>query len=93
MAVLKYDGKIRSKYLIFVILLAILNKLQKQNNSKANLLVKIVCILIYENDQLHNLLAQLLMDTEILEEIARLGYLRLTEKAFGFWNDQYEYIY
>ncbi|NIR51126.1 hypothetical protein GWN75_22285 [candidate division KSB1 bacterium] len=32
-------------------------------------------------------------DTEILEEIERIGYLRLTEKAFEFWGDPREDVY
>ncbi|NIR72070.1 hypothetical protein GWO43_21195 [candidate division KSB1 bacterium] len=44
-------------------------------------------------DELHKLLEELLTDTEILEEIERIGYLRLTEKAFEFWGDPREDVY
>ena len=43
--------------------------------------------------ELQYFLTQLLHDKELLEEIERLGYLRLTEKAFEFWNDPREDIY
>lgn len=43
--------------------------------------------------ELQNFLSQLLAEKDILDEIERLGYLRLTEKAFEFWNDPRENIY
>ncbi|MGH7453066.1 MAG: hypothetical protein ACRENG_17080 [bacterium] len=36
---------------------------------------------------------QLPAKKDILEEIERLGYLRLPEKVFEFWNDPRENIY
>jgi hypothetical protein len=42
---------------------------------------------------LQHFLSQLLAEKDILAEIERLGYLRLTEKAFEFWNDPREDIY
>lgn len=44
-------------------------------------------------EELHVFLTQLLQDEEISEELERLGYLRLTEKAFEFWNDPREDVY
>jgi hypothetical protein len=43
--------------------------------------------------ELQHFLSQLLTEKDIIEEIERLGYLRLTEKAFEFWNDPRENIY
>lgn len=44
-------------------------------------------------EELHKLLEKMLTDTKIVEEIERLSYLHLTEKAFEFWNDPREDIY
>lgn len=38
-------------------------------------------------------LSRLLSDDEIIQEIERLGYLKLTEEAFEFWNDPREDVY
>ncbi len=43
--------------------------------------------------ELQHFLSQLLAEKGILEEIEQLGYLKLTEKAFDFWNDPRENIY
>ncbi len=43
--------------------------------------------------ELQHFLSQLLTEKDIIEEIERLGYLRLTEKAFEFWNDPRENVY
>ncbi|MCI0695608.1 hypothetical protein L0337_26835 [candidate division KSB1 bacterium] len=43
--------------------------------------------------ELQHFLSQLLAEKNILEEIERLGYLKLTERAFEFWNDPRENIY
>jgi hypothetical protein len=39
------------------------------------------------------LLLRLLVEPAISDEIERLGYLRLTERAFDFWNDPREDLY
>ncbi len=39
------------------------------------------------------LLKKVLQDPEISGELERLGYLRLTERSFDFWNDPREDIY
>lgn len=39
------------------------------------------------------LLLRLLVEPGISDEIERLGYLRLTERAFDFWNDPREDLY
>ncbi len=38
-------------------------------------------------------LTRLLSDDEIIQEIERLGYLKLSEEAFEFWNDPREDVY
>ena len=43
--------------------------------------------------ELQTFLEKLLCDDELRQEIERLGYLSLTEKSFGFWNDPREDIY
>lgn len=45
------------------------------------------------NAELQNFLAQFFSDEELLGEMERWGYLKLTEKAFEFWNDPREDIY
>lgn len=43
--------------------------------------------------ELQEFLAKLLSDSDLKEEIDRLGYLKLSEKSFDFWNDPREDIY
>ena len=43
--------------------------------------------------ELQRFLEKLFCDDELRQEIERLGYLKLTEKSFGFWNDPREDIY
>jgi hypothetical protein len=43
--------------------------------------------------ELQGVLTQLLQDSEVSQEIEKLGYLRLTEKALEFWNDRREDTY
>jgi hypothetical protein len=43
--------------------------------------------------ELQRFLMELLQDSDISQELERLGYLRLTEKAFEFWNDPREDVY
>ena len=43
--------------------------------------------------ELQKLLSKLLSDNHIIEEVERLGYLRLSEKSFQFWNDPREDVY
>ena len=43
--------------------------------------------------ELENLLVKLFSDADIKDQLERLGYLSLTEKAFEFWNDPKEDIY
>jgi len=38
-------------------------------------------------------LSYLFSDQEVSEEIERLGLLKLSEKAFDFWNDPREDVY
>jgi hypothetical protein len=45
------------------------------------------------NHELQTLLSQLLSDNHIIEEMERLGYLRLSERSFQFWNDPREDVY
>lgn len=46
-----------------------------------------------EEKDLWLFLARLLSDDEIIQEIERLGYLKLSEEAFEFWNDPREEVY
>ena len=39
------------------------------------------------------LLARILVEPKLREELDRVGYLRLSERAFDFWNDPREDIY
>jgi hypothetical protein len=43
--------------------------------------------------ELQRFLAQFFSDEELVGEMERWGYLKLTEKAFEFWNDPREDIY
>jgi hypothetical protein len=43
--------------------------------------------------ELQRFLAQFFSDEELIGEMERWGYLKLTEKAFEFWNDPREDIY
>lgn len=45
------------------------------------------------NAELQRFLVQFFSDTELVAEMERWGYLKLTEKAFEFWNDSREDIY
>jgi hypothetical protein len=45
------------------------------------------------DSELQELLTRLFREDHIREEIERLGYLKLTEEAFAFWNDPREDIY
>lgn len=45
------------------------------------------------NTELQSFLSKFFNDKELLAEMERFGYLRLTEKAFEFWNDPREDIY
>lgn len=38
-------------------------------------------------------LSLLFQDNDIIAEIERMGYLKLSEKSFAFWNDSREDIY
>ncbi len=40
-----------------------------------------------------DLLLRILLEPKITEELDRIGYLRLTERALDFWNDPREDIY
>ncbi len=41
----------------------------------------------------HYLVSLLFKDSDILQEVERLGFLKLSEKSFEFWNDPREDIY
>lgn len=43
-----------------------------------------------QSKELQHFLSQILSDKTIMEEIERMGYLKLTEKAFEFWHDPRE---
>ncbi len=43
--------------------------------------------------ELEKFLTELLSVEELQAEIEQAGYLRLTEKAFDFWNDPREDVY
>jgi len=45
------------------------------------------------NAELQRFLSQFFSDAELVGEMERWGYLKLTEKAFEFWNDPREDIY
>jgi len=45
------------------------------------------------NAELQSFLSQFFSDKELVGEMERWGYLKLTEKAFEFWNDPREDIY
>ena len=38
-------------------------------------------------------LHRLLLETETMDEIQRLGYMRLIDRSFDFWNDPLEDVY
>ncbi len=43
--------------------------------------------------ELELLFAHFFSDEELLRELERLGFLKLSENAFSFWNDPREVIY
>ncbi len=43
--------------------------------------------------ELEKFLSHFLTDPELTEEIERMGYLKLAENAFSFWNDPREDVY
>ena len=43
--------------------------------------------------ELQDFFSKLLSDSKLKEELERIGYLKLTENSFGFWNDPREDIY
>lgn len=45
------------------------------------------------NTELQRFLSQFFNYEELVGEMERWGYLKLTEKAFEFWNDPREDIY
>lgn len=42
------------------------------------------------DDDLQILLSHIFADEKILQEVERMGYLRLAERALEFWNDPRE---
>ncbi len=40
-----------------------------------------------------DLLMKILLEPGLYEEFDRVGYLRLSERAFDFWNDSREDVY
>ncbi len=48
--------------------------------------------LLSERDR-EDLLSKILLEPRISEEFDRLAYLRISERAFDFWNDPREDVY
>ena len=44
-------------------------------------------------EDLHFFLSLILSDQRVLQELEKMGCLKLTEKAFEFWNDPREDVY